>query len=62
MDLIDKLIKDRADEIRETIKGCNLYGRLIDPDNADMMIVAAWAMAEGAEIQRRINVREAMLG
>jgi hypothetical protein len=46
MDYIDKLIKERANWIREQIKGGMLYGKRIDFDNEDMVLVATWCWGE----------------
>ena len=41
-DYIAAIIRDKAAEIRNQIKDGRLYGELIDMDNPDMVLVAAY--------------------
>ena len=36
------IIKEKANEIREKIRGGRIFGIEIDPDNPDMVILAAY--------------------
>jgi hypothetical protein len=61
MDHIDELIKEKADRIREEIKGGALYGRLIDLDNVDMVIVAAFSWGRHQDIEVRLSTLEQLI-
>jgi hypothetical protein len=41
-----KVIKEKADQVRQRLVGGNLYGAPIDTNNIDQMIVAAYCLGQ----------------
>lgn len=52
------VIEKMAHEIEGKLKGGSLFGRPIDFDNSEMVIVAAYQMGKGEELKNTLEVHK----